>query len=88
MKIRRKLYQKLNALQFDGTLQGAFAIANNLDLYQDHWNYLDSTHQFLCKNFGEIPKAAEKNDWIIKFEDGKIYPCKPEVFELNYEEVV
>lgn len=26
-------------------------------------------------------------DWIIRGVKGELYPCKPEVFELTYEEV-
>lgn len=87
MKVRRKIYNELEASQFEGGLSGAEKVAKELNLYQDHWNYLDLTDRFLCKNFGEIPKAANKGDWVLKFEDGKVYPCKPEVFDLNYEEV-
>lgn len=27
-------------------------------------------------------------DWIIKGIKGEFYPCKPEIFELTYEEVI
>ena len=30
---------------------------------------------------------AEIGDWIIKGVLGEFYPCKPNVFELTYEEV-
>lgn len=30
---------------------------------------------------------ADKGDWIIKGVKGEIYPCKPDIFELTYEEV-
>ena len=30
---------------------------------------------------------AEPGDWIIKGVKGEFYPCKPDVFELTYEEV-
>lgn len=30
---------------------------------------------------------AEEHDYIIKGVKGEIYPCKPDIFELTYEEV-
>jgi len=27
-------------------------------------------------------------DWIIQGVDGELYPCKPHIFKLTYEEVV
>lgn len=29
-----------------------------------------------------------KNDWIIKGVKDELYPCKPDIFEAIYEEVV
>jgi len=30
---------------------------------------------------------ASENDWIIRGVKGEIYPCKPDIFEMTYEEV-
>ena len=30
---------------------------------------------------------ASIGDWIIKGVKGEFYPCKPDIFELTYEEV-
>lgn len=30
---------------------------------------------------------ADKGDWIIKGVKGELYPCKPDIFEMTYEEV-
>ncbi len=30
---------------------------------------------------------AEENTWIIKGVKGELYPCKPDIFEMTYEEV-
>ena len=35
---------------------------------------------------GEI--EASYGDWIIKGVKGEFYPCKPDIFELTYEEVL
>lgn len=32
--------------------------------------------------------TASIGDWIIKGVNGEFYPCKPDVFEKTYEEVV
>lgn len=37
---------------------------------------LEGTHQ------------ASPGDWIIKGVKGEFYPCKPDIFDLTYEEVV
>lgn len=31
---------------------------------------------------------AEKGDWIIRGVKGELYPCKPEIFEETYEQVI
>lgn len=31
---------------------------------------------------------ADKGDWIIRGVKGELYPCKPDVFKMTYEEVV
>lgn len=36
----------------------------------------------------EGPLRASQNDWIIKGVNGEFYPCKPDIFEKTYEEVI
>lgn len=31
---------------------------------------------------------ASPGDWIIIGVKGEVYPCKPDIFEMTYEEVV
>jgi hypothetical protein len=31
---------------------------------------------------------ADENDFIIKGINGEFYPCKPDIFEKTYEEVI
>ena len=31
---------------------------------------------------------ARPGDWVIKGVKGEFYPCKPDIFEATYEEVV
>lgn len=35
----------------------------------------------------EGPLRASDGDWIIKGVKGEFYPCKPDIFEMMYEEV-
>jgi len=30
---------------------------------------------------------ARQGDWVIKGVKGELYPCKPDIFEMTYEEV-
>ena len=31
---------------------------------------------------------ADEGDWIIRGVKGELYPCKPDVFDMTYEEVI
>lgn len=33
------------------------------------------------------PVAMNKGDWLIRLDDGEIYPCSDEVFKKKYEKV-
>lgn len=37
---------------------------------------------------GEAKHVADVGDWVIKGVKGELYPCKPDVFILTYDEVV
>jgi len=41
----------------------------------------------LIINVQEKEISLSINDWIIKEDTGKIYSCKPDIFELTYEEI-
>ncbi len=32
--------------------------------------------------------VAQEDDWVIRGVKGELYPCKPDIFEATYEEVV
>ena len=40
---------------------------------------------FLLIPTGEGAMRANLGDWIIKGIKGEVYPCKPDIFEANYE---
>ncbi len=51
------------------------------DLY-----YGQPPRELFCKTL-EGDKIVSVGDYIIKGVKGEIYPCKPDIFELTYEEV-
>ena len=55
--------------------------------------FLDGSAARLCDGYiiiqtleGEM--RADVGDWIIKGVKGEFYPCKSNIFELTYEEVL
>lgn len=45
----------------------------------------DGTDIYLSTLEGTM--KAEVGDWIIKGVQGEFYPCKPDIFDVTYEEV-
>ena len=86
MKFRKKPIV-INAEQWDGTEDGMWDIADKLDIYQDAISFLDLKDKMVCHTL-EGDMVADKGDWIIKGVKGEIYPCKPDIFDLTYEEVL
>lgn len=59
------------------------------------WNEISSDPDCFDQVSGALTlKTLEGNmranvgDWIIKGVKGELYPCKPDIFEATYEEVV
>ena len=48
---------------------------------------VDSRGPYLVIETLEGAHRADLKDWIIKGVKGEYYPCKPDVFELTYEQV-
>lgn len=50
----------------------------------------DRPHYGKCISVNTTEGAlwADKGDWIIKGVKGEFYPCKPDVFEATYTEVI
>lgn len=46
--------------------------------------------KFIGKSVGEVlvEMVASKQDFIIKGVNGEFYPCKPDIFEKTYEQLV
>ncbi len=51
----------------------------------DEWSISDP---FIIIKTLEGDMKASEGDWIIKGVNGEFYPCKPDIFEKTYEEVI
>ena len=49
-----------------------------------YWNSWDSDFRI---NTPEGSYVVTSGDWIITGVKGEKYPCKPDIFEMSYEEV-
>ena len=50
--------------------------------------YINNTKGYVEIETLEGKMFAEVNDYIIKGVKGEFYPCKPDIFEQTYEEVL
>lgn len=76
---------KINAMQFDGTPKCATKISNTFKMEYDECQF-DDDKLIVCTPKGNV--IVDKNDWIIRNNEGNIYKCDPEILELLYGEVV
>mgnify|MGYP000249892941 CR=1 FL=1 len=92
LKFRKKPIV-IEAWQWDGTWDDAIAIKNDImggEAIVSQIN--DGPVVFIIPTLedGEDKCAkhvASAGDYIIKGIKGEFYPCKPDIFELTYEEV-
>lgn len=49
--------------------------------------FIPSTNIYISIKTLEGTMRARKNDYIIKGVNGEFYPCKPDIFQMTYEEV-
>jgi hypothetical protein len=72
----------ITAIKYDG--KNLTEILLELDLPEIGEDFI--TNDLLIDTLeGEM--RANEGDYIIKGIKGEIYPCKPDIFELTYEEV-
>ena len=83
MRFRKKPVE-IEAMQFDGSQECAFRIESKLEMSLSDWSL--SSHSMIIHTL-EGDMTADKGDWIIKGVKGEFYPCKPDIFDLTYEEV-
>lgn len=51
------------------------------------WMSLDPEYRIIHIPTLEGHMEARVGDWIIKGVKGEFYPCKPDIFEMTYEDV-
>jgi hypothetical protein len=89
MSLYRKKPVVIEALQWDGTY-------DSYDKLHARWPNLENaslTHrphertiQYWSIRTLEGQHIVSKGDYIIKGVKGEFYPCKPDIFEMTYEE--
>lgn len=87
MPMFRKKPVVIEAVQFIPGFQESAAMiegreAGNI-LYR-----VDALGHMALINTPEGQMQAREGDWIIRGVKGEFSPCKPEIFELTYEEVI
>ena len=85
MKFRKKPVE-IEAIQFDGSEDSAYTIAEKLNIDRKEFGYIPKSEQ-MGINTLEGNMVADKGDWIIKGIKGECYPCKPDIFDLTYDKV-
>lgn len=81
----RKLPIVIDAIQWDGSLEGAELIARTFDGVQVHAEANGPRPPRLAIPTLEGVMTASAGDYIIKGVQGEVYPCKPDIFEASYE---
>jgi hypothetical protein len=86
----KKLYRKkpvvIEAIQFDGTMPSVTEISQWSDATIDIGQDMSLDKLFIPTLEGMM--TASVGDYIIKGLQGEFYPCKPDIFEKSYEEVI
>lgn len=96
MPFFRKKPVVIEAMQWDGTAQGATPIIDWVLAGGGTATYRNS---YLSMSEGRVPARlavrtlegtmyASPGDWVIKGVQGEFYPCKPDIFEATYDPVV
>jgi hypothetical protein len=94
----RKKPIEIDAMQWDGTADGATPIIDWILSSDGTASYVCSDVDRCAQNDGDAPHyievytlegymRADLGDWVIKGVQGEFYPCKPSIFEATYEPV-
>ena len=96
MKYRKKPVE-IEAFKFDGDLinsKGEYYVPlwaekafKNGIMYYKELDTLGHPSELFIKTL-EGDHHATVGDYIIKGVKGELYPCKPDIFEMTYEEVL
>lgn len=82
METFRKRPVEVEAVQWDGTAEGARPIIEWIGPAARHTDY---TGPAILVQTLEGSMTARSGDWIIKGVKGEFYPCKPDIFAATYE---
>jgi hypothetical protein len=85
MKFRKKPVV-VEVMQFDG--ENGLEIEKWADGFVDSMQSPLDGHKYLQISTLEGVMLAGRGDWIIRGVNGEFYPCKSDIFEKTYEEVV
>jgi hypothetical protein len=75
----------IEAIQWDGSFEGHH-LANQFTGMSLEIDTVNKCCLFIPTLEGVM--EVKPLDWIIKGVKGEFYPCKPDIFEMTYEEVI
>ena len=85
VKTYRKVPGEIEAIQFNGTNRDECLKFLGLDIVKTSIVWDDKAIKIITL---EGTMTAQSGDYIIKGVQGEFYPCKPDIFEMTYEEVI
>ena len=85
MRFRKKPVE-IEAVQFNGSLESYRNIVDTLQIPENEIVFDSFNMEINIQTLEGIITAAP-NDWVIKGIAGEFYLCKPDIFEMTYEEV-
>jgi len=74
----------VEAIQWDGSVESA---AEVIEFGLGSVMYSADLNKMICQTL-EGSMVVGVNDYVIKGINGEFYPCKPDIFEKTYDEVV
>jgi hypothetical protein len=89
MSFFRKKPVVVEAVQWNGTSDDIMAIKKAFPKLITHSIMIDSITKEIDWSIQtkEGHHKVSQWDWIVKGVKGEFYPCKPDVFQMTYEEV-
>lgn len=93
----RKKPVEIQAMQWDGTAEGAIPIIDWILTGELSARYHESetrrpyggpeehTSAYIAIDTLEGIMSARAGDWVIRGVKGEFYPCKPDIFDATYE---
>lgn len=76
----------IEAIQFTGTRSSILELEEFITSSFEWMEEDGKTNEIKIETL-EGPHIARIGDYIIKGVKGEFYPCKPDIFEMTYEEV-